>query len=93
MHMMHAFAAHAFHRRTRDEVDDCLATTRHRLANCPYSSLRKLRCEYHNGVLYIRGQVPSFYLKQVVDNLVSVAKEFCSVRNEVEVLAQTTRPR
>jgi len=52
----------------------------------PYLPLRKLTCEYHEGVLTIRGRVPTFYLKQLAQaNLqkLALAEE---INNQVEVV-------
>lgn len=34
-----------------------------------YFVLRSVACEYHEGVLILRGRAPSFYLKQVAQTL------------------------
>jgi hypothetical protein len=36
-----------------------------RLASSSYPSLRTLRCDFHEGVLTVRGRVPSYHLTQV----------------------------
>jgi hypothetical protein len=36
-----------------------------RLVESPYFALRTLRCDYHEGILTVRGRVPSFYARQV----------------------------
>ena len=35
-----------------------------------YHELRFVLCEFHEGVLTLRGRVPSFYLKQVAQELI-----------------------
>jgi hypothetical protein len=35
-----------------------------------YGDLRKLRCDWHDGVISIRGRLPSFFLKQMAQTLV-----------------------
>jgi hypothetical protein len=36
-----------------------------RLLNSPYLELRRVSCEFHEGVLTLRGNVPRYYLKQI----------------------------
>ncbi len=36
-----------------------------RLIESPYFALRNLRCDYREGVLTVRGRVPTFYARQV----------------------------
>jgi len=39
-------------------------------ANSPYNSLRQVGCAYHEGVLILRGRVPTFYMKQIAQTMV-----------------------
>ena len=67
----------------------------HRLAPCrhgeavlrssSYLSLRRLSCEYHEGVLTIRGRVATFYLKQVAQSLLGRLEGVEEINNLVEV--------
>jgi hypothetical protein len=43
---------------------------RDRLAGSSYPALRALRCSFHEGVLTLRGRVPSYHLRQVAWKLV-----------------------
>ncbi len=52
----------------------------------PYLPLRQLRCDYHEGVLAIRGRVPTFYLKQLAQTVVSRVRGVEQVANRVEVI-------
>ena len=52
----------------------------------PYLPLRLLRCDYHEGVLAIRGRVPTFYLKQLAQTVVSRMRGVEQVSNRVEVI-------
>ena len=40
-----------------------------RLRESCYFVLRSVACEYHEGVLILRGRAPSFYLKQIAQTL------------------------
>ena len=37
---------------------------------CPYGPLRSTTCDFHEGVLVLRGQVTSYYLKQLAQEMV-----------------------
>lgn len=59
-----------------------------RLRTSPYLALKGITCELIRGVLYLRGQVSSYYLKQVAQNV--AGQVVCDrLVNEIEV---TTRP-
>ena len=55
------------------------------LRGCPYNSFTRLDCSVENGVLTVRGVLPSFYLKQVVQEAL-LSDSSCQVRNLVTVL-------
>jgi hypothetical protein len=56
------------------------------LGACGYPALRGVRCEYADGVLTLRGSVPSFYLKQVAQCLMhGQLDEMIIVDNRLEV--------
>ncbi len=49
--------------------EDCVNSVRERLNASPYSSIRHLQCvPVDSQVIHIRGEVPSFYLKQMVQS-------------------------
>jgi osmotically-inducible protein OsmY len=62
-----------------------LAEARRRLQGSSYLSLRRLSCEYMHGLLTIRGEVPSYYLKQLAQSLVSTLAGVAEVNNQVRV--------
>ena len=51
----------------------------------PYLAVRKLRCELTQGVLFLRGNLDSFYLKQVAQEAVVCVKGTTRLVNEVVV--------
>jgi len=55
------------------------------LRGCAHSSLKHLECTVENGVLTVRGELPSFYLKQVVQEALLSDSNF-QLRNLVTVL-------
>lgn len=50
-----------------------------------YPALRNLTCEYHEGVLAIRGNVSSFYLKQLAHTLVRKVERVEVVADHIAV--------
>jgi osmotically-inducible protein OsmY len=56
-----------------------------RLRKTPYQALRALSCEYDRGVLFLRGQLPTFYQKQLAQEAVVGLAGVVQVVNETEV--------
>ncbi len=56
-----------------------------KLRHADYWPLRRIRCEYHEGVLTLRGEVPSYHLKQVAQTLVASLNGILEVNNRLEV--------
>ena len=76
-------ASHSTPVAERDQL--ILDRARSVLRGYAYSSLRRLDCSVENGVLTVRGVLPSFYLKQVVQEAL-LSDSSCQVRNLVTVL-------
>lgn len=55
------------------------------LQNSPYQAVRRVLCECHQGILFLRGHLSSFYEKQVAQETVAKVKGVTQVRNEIEV--------
>lgn len=51
----------------------------------PYHAIRFLKCEYEDGVLTIRGRLPSYYLKQTAQSAVRDLEGVERVSNLTEV--------
>jgi osmotically-inducible protein OsmY len=68
-------------------VDDCriAETATDCLRASPYKVLAEVACECGDGVLFLRGQVSSFYLKQQAQEAVATVSGVNQVVNEVEV--------
>jgi hypothetical protein len=52
-----------------------------------YSALKHVSCDYHDGVLVLRGRLPTYYLKQIAQEV--VAHQFDKVgrlENRIEVV-------
>jgi osmotically-inducible protein OsmY len=56
-----------------------------RLRESGYRCLRTIRCEDRQGVLTLRGRVPSFYHKQVAQALVAAVAPVAAVVDLIEV--------
>jgi len=60
------------------------------LRRSPYFELRSVSCECHEGVLTLQGRVPSYYLKQLAQSLLSEVPGVVQIDNRVEVVASTS---
>jgi len=52
----------------------------------PYSVLRDIACEFHEGLLVMHGAVPTFYLKQIAQ---TICRSVAGVRQVVNLLDVT----
>ena len=64
---------------------DVAKTAEKRFQSSPYVALRSIVCEFHEGVLVLRGQVPSYYLKQLAQELVRDLDGIGVIVNVVDV--------
>ena len=60
-----------------------------RLRNSGYHELRLISCDFHEGVLTLRGQVSRFYLKQVAQELIRRLDGAEEINNRLEVIPPT----
>ena len=58
-----------------------------RLRKSGYPELRLVSCDFHEGVLTLRGRVSSFYLKQLAQELIRRLNGAGKVNNRLEVAA------
>lgn len=56
-----------------------------RLSSAGYHALRLIDCEYCDGVVALRGRVPTYYLKQMAQSAVLTHPEVRTVLNLLEV--------
>ena len=68
------------------QINQILALAKDRIRCQSHLSMQRIWCEYHGRQLYLRGQVPSFYLKQLAQTAVSGLEGVSLVVNEIEVL-------
>ncbi len=57
-----------------------------RLQRSSYQALRQIDCGYHEGVLTLRGRVPSYYLKQLALALVCEVAGVQRIDDRIEVI-------
>jgi osmotically-inducible protein OsmY len=60
------------------------------LRNLPYSSLKKVCCEYSVGQLVLRGRLPSYFLKQIAQTAAAQVDGVERVVNQIEVRGRAT---
>lgn len=72
-----------------EEVDDVLKQVKTALArSCHFTRhWREITCDYEDGVLTLRGSVPSFYLKQVLQSIVKKVPGVDRINNRVDVVS------
>lgn len=58
-----------------------------RLQQSPYLTIRDLSFEYDQGVLFLRGQLPSYYHKQIAQTTLARLPGVSQIINETEVVA------
>jgi osmotically-inducible protein OsmY len=61
------------------------AEAQSRLRKSGYHELHVVSCEFHEGVLTLRGRVSSFYLKQVAQEVIRRLEGAEEVNNRLEV--------
>lgn len=61
-----------------------------RLEASPYPSIRQIVCQYDEGVLVLRGRLPSFFHKQLAQSAVAEVEGIKQIVNHIEVLHRTT---
>lgn len=64
---------------------EVVALGRARLADCPYHVLKSVVCEFQHGVLTLRGQLPTFFHKQLAQEAVGGLAGVRQVVNQIEV--------
>ena len=58
----------------------------------PYLALKSVSCEWRDGVLVLRGCLPSYYLKQVAQEVVARLEGVQAVDNQLQVMTPAPRP-
>jgi osmotically-inducible protein OsmY len=64
-----------------------------RLRRSPYLALRVIGCADYEGAVTLRGCVPTYYLKQIAQEVVAGTKGVRAIINQIEVMALPSKPR
>ena len=83
-----------FHEQERKPATKALVQTeaRSRLRKSGYRELHFVSCEFHEGVLTLRGHVSSFHLKQLAQELIRHLDGAEEVNNRLEVAERPCSP-
>jgi hypothetical protein len=65
---------------------------RNLLLQTPYHVLRRVSCEYHAGELILRGELPSYFLKQMAQTAVANLPGVERVVNHIDVVTGLDAP-
>ena len=68
------------------EKDAVKAQATARLQRSPYAELHRVVCEFYEGILRLRGCVPSYYMKQVAQTAVLGLDGVDEIHNQLEVV-------
>jgi len=71
----------------RRSASEVLMAALARLHGAPYSTVRRIACDFDRGVLTLHGTVDSYYQKQYAQELVRNVDGIRQVANRVEVMA------
>ncbi|HPM85029.1 MAG TPA: BON domain-containing protein [Candidatus Anammoximicrobium sp.] len=72
---------------SRNEKQLLVAAAKAALCQARSGELRAVSCDLHQGVLTLRGQVPSYYLKQVAQEVIRAMAPGEQVKNHLHVVA------
>ena len=69
----------------KEAVVDIEETAAVRLQHSPYRAIRRITCEFGDGVLTLRGRVSTFHYKQLAQVAVADIEGVSSIRNCIDV--------
>ena len=69
-----------------DKVEQITVVAKQRIVHQPHLAVQRIWCDFEGGRLILRGQVPSFYFKQLAQEAVADLEGVEQVVNEIEVL-------
>lgn len=72
-------------RNSHSRCQEIAEEARDRLRNAPHVNRRNVSCDCEDGVLWLRGEVPSFYAKQVAQEAVKAVEGITGINNDIEV--------
>jgi hypothetical protein len=62
-----------------------------RLRRNPYLALKSVSCDCRGGVLVLRGCLPSYYLKQIAQEVVARLEGVAAIDNQIQVVRPASR--
>ncbi|MCA9160842.1 MAG: BON domain-containing protein [Planctomycetales bacterium] len=65
--------------------DDVQSRAQASLRGCPYREVQKTTCLFHKGVLLLRGEVSSYYLKQIAQTVLMNVEGVNHIVNTIHV--------
>lgn len=74
-------------KRSRAVEEAILGEARQRLQARGYEELRSITCEYHEGMIILRGRLSSFYLKQLAQEAIRAQPGVTIIVNTTDVAA------
>jgi osmotically-inducible protein OsmY len=69
-----------------DAAREVAATVKARILHHPHLKTQRIWCEFDGGKLFLRGQVPSYFFKQLAQEAVLGLGGVRQVVNEIEVV-------
>ena len=78
------------HTTTKSDGTHCRSlerAARQRLATAGYRTLRAIECSFRDGRMILRGEVPSYYHKQLAQESIRDFPHVTQIVNDIEVLS------
>ncbi len=69
----------------RSLADAVSAAAESRLLKSRYSEVRRISCDFHNGVLTLRGRVSCYHMVQIAQHLVDELSSVREIENRLNV--------
>jgi hypothetical protein len=69
----------------QEPLVDVVRLAQARLRNTPYSALRQVQCEITDGALVLRGCLPSYFLKQMAQEVLAEHAGILGIDNRIQV--------
>ena len=76
-----------FIKRSHSVEEAILGEARQRLQARGYEELRSITCEYHEGMIILRGRLSSFFLKQLAQEAIRTQPGVTIIVNTTDVAA------
>src|SRR5262249_13392950 len=67
-------------------------TAEQRLRHLDSPALRNVSCIAYGGIIYLRGCVPTYHLRQTAEDLMSTVEGVIQVVNQIDVFAPSSSP-